>query len=61
MLSLWKHFVRKMTQPVYTTDNGLIALALYVYWEQAQYAGDPKLADRAYQLYLQYRDMDNNG
>ena len=48
-------------KPVYTTDNGLIALALYVYWEQAQYAGDPKLADRAYQLYLQYRDKDTDG
>lgn len=50
-----------MTKPVYTTDNGLIALALYVYWQEAQHAGDPELADRAYQLYLQYRDMDTDG
>ena len=36
------------------TDDQLIAHALYVYWQQAQYTPEHKLAARAYELYASY-------
>ena len=36
------------------TDEQLIAHALYVYWQQAQYTPEHKLAARAYELYASY-------
>lgn len=48
--------------PVYTTDNGLIAMALMVYHQRViELDGSQELADRSYELYLKYRDMDENG
>ena len=50
-----------MDEPVYTTDNGLIAMALMVYHQQVlELDGSQDLADRSYELYLKYRDMDPN-
>lgn len=49
-------------EPVYTTDNGLIAMALMVYHQRVlELDGSQDLADRSYELYLKYRDMDNDG
>jgi hypothetical protein len=36
------------------TDDQLIAHALYVYWQQAQYTPEHKLATRAYELYEKF-------
>ena len=48
--------------PVYITDNGLISLALMVYHQQVlELNGSQELADRAFELYLKYRDMEDNG
>lgn len=44
----------KCKEKAQSTDRELIATALYVYWEQARYAGDPRTAARAYELYLEY-------
>ena len=38
------------------TDDQLIAYALYVYWQQAQYTPEHKLAARAYELYEKYNN-----
>jgi hypothetical protein len=51
-----------MNEPVYITDTGLIALALMVYHQQVlELDGSQELADRSYELYLKYRDMEDNG
>lgn len=51
-----------MDKPVHTTDNGLIAMALLVYHQQVlEHNGSQELADRAYELYLKYRDMEDDG
>ena len=48
--------------PVFSTDSGLIALALMAYHQKViELDGPPKLADRAYELHLKFRDMDKNG
>ena len=45
---------------VFATDNGLIAMALMVYHQQIlEQNGSQYLADRAYELYLKYRDMED--
>lgn len=45
---------------VFASDNGLIALALMVYHRQVlEQDGSQELADRAYELYLKYRDMED--
>ncbi len=42
------------------TDDQLIAHALYVYWQQAQYTPEHKLAARAYELYAAYSAVKTN-
>jgi len=45
--------------PLLDTDTGIIAAALYVYYlEVVELQGSDQLADRAYGLYLKYRDME---
>ena len=46
---------------VFGTDNGIIALALMLYHQQVlEHDGSQELADRAYELYLKYRDMEDS-
>jgi hypothetical protein len=42
------------------SDKELIAHALYVYWQQAQYTPEHKLAARAYELYVAYSAVKTN-
>ena len=45
---------------VFSTDNGIISIALLVYHQQIlEQNGSQELADRAYELYLKYRDMED--
>lgn len=53
---------KPVDSPVYTTDNELIAMALMVYHQQViEQNGSLELADRSYELYLKFRDMEDNG
>jgi hypothetical protein len=48
-----------MNDELLNTDNGIIAAALMLYHNAVEQNGGPaKLADRAYALYLKYRDME---
>jgi len=45
---------------VFATDNGLVSMALMIYHQQVlEQNGSQDLADRAYELYLKYRDMED--
>lgn len=47
-----------MSNVVLETDNGIIALALDLYYKEViKREGSPEIADRALALYLKYRDM----
>jgi heme oxygenase len=59
-IQLFNELEKKATQKsnvVLESDNGIISIALKLYAERVEeMEGSPELADRALQLYLEYRD-----